>query len=94
MKDRKGLPQESLVRIFVNGDLLSAMLCTPRDVKELAAGWLYNEGHIDSVNDIASLAACEELRDVQVLLTNGHTIKEGTERMVRTSACMVGEISQ
>ena len=93
MKDRKGLPQESLVRVFVNGDFLSSMLCTPRDVKELAVGWLFGQGHIQSLSDIASLAACEELRDVHVHLTNGHTIKEDTARMIRTSACMGGEIS-
>lgn len=93
MKERRDVPQESLVRVFVNGDFLSSMLCTPRDVKELAVGWLYGQGHIRSLGEIASLAACEELRDVHVLLTNGHTVKENTGRMIRTSACMGGEIS-
>ena len=88
------MPEESLVRVFVNGDFLSSMLCTPRDVKELAVGWLYGQGHIESLSDIASLAACEDLRDVHVHLSNGHTIKEDTGRMIRTSACMGGEISQ
>lgn len=94
MRGKRLLPQESLVRVFVNGDFLSSTLCTPRDVKELAVGWLYNEGHIESVSDIASLAACEDLRDVHVHLAKGHTIREDTARMIRTSACMGGEISQ
>ena len=94
MKDRKDLPQESLVRIFVNGDFLSSMLCTPRDVKELVVGWLYGQGHIQSLGDIASLAACEDLRDVHVHLANGQPVKEDTGRMIRTSACMGGEISE
>ena len=93
MKGERPLPQESLVRVFVNGDFLSSMLCTPRDVKELAVGWLYGQGHIESLSDIASLAACEDLRDVHVHLSNGHTVKEDTGRMIRTSACMGGEIS-
>ena len=94
MNNRKDLPQESLVRIFVNGDFLSAVLCTPRDVKELAVGWLYGQSHIRFLSDIASLAACEELHDVHVYLAEGHTIREDTGRMIRTSACMGGEISQ
>ena len=93
MSGKRLLPQESLVRVFVNGDFLSSMLCTPRDVKELAVGWLYGQGHIESLSDIASLAACEDLRDVHVHLSNGHTVKEDTGRMIRTSACMGGEIS-
>ena len=44
LKERRDVPQESLVRVFVNGDFLRSMLCTPGDVKELAAGWLYAKG--------------------------------------------------
>ena len=93
MKCRQQPPQESLVRIFINGDFFSSLLCTPRDVKELAVGWLYNEGHIASVSDIASLAACEEQRDIHVYLANGREINKDRGGMIRTSACMGGEIS-
>jgi FdhD protein len=93
VKDRKKLPTESLVRIFVNGDFSGSLLCTPRDVKELAVGWLYNEGHIQSVNEIGSLAACEDIQDVHVNLTNGRKFEQSKDRKIRTSACMGGEMS-
>ncbi len=93
MKNKEHMPQESLVRIFMNGDFLSAFLCTPRDVKELALGWLFNEGYVQSIEEIGSLAACEDLRDVHVQVPNPRPVEKDRDQMIRTSACMGGEIS-
>lgn len=93
MRKREQIPQEALVRIFMNGDFLSAFLCTPRDVRELAVGWLFNEGVVQSIEDIGSLGACEEMRDVHVQVPNPRHVEKGRDQMIRTSACMGGEIS-
>ena len=93
MKNKKQIPQESLVRVLMNGEFLSSLLCTPRDVRELAVGWLFNEGYVQSIEDIGSLAACEELRDVHVQVPNPRPVEKDRDQMIRTSACMGGEIS-
>ena len=93
MKNKEQIPQESLVRIFMNGDFLSALLCTPRDVRELVVGWLFNEGYVQSIEDIGSLAACENMRDIHVQVPNPRPVEQDRDQMIRTSACMGGEIS-
>ena len=92
MKRVKLPPQESLIRIFVNGEFVSGLLCTSKDVKELAVGWLFDQGFIQSIDDISSLGACEELTDVQVRLGNGQQARTERNHVIRTSACMGGEI--
>ena len=81
------------MRIFINGEFFSSMLCTPRDMTELTIGWLFNQGMIESMKDIASLGACEDMTDVQVHLVNGKHKENGRNEVIRTSACMGGEIS-
>ena len=93
MKSIEKIPQESLIRIFMNGDFISALLCTPRDVRELAVGWLFNEGYVQTIEEVGSLAACEDMRDVHVQVPNPRPVKRDRDRMIRTSACMGGEIS-
>ena len=76
MKVKKLPPQESLIRIFVNGEFVSGLLCTSKDAKELAVGWLFDQGFIESIDDLSSLGACEELTDVQVRLSNAQQARK------------------
>ena len=93
MKDKNKAPDESLVRIFANGDFISSLLCTPKDLKELAFGWLFNQGLIESVDEIASLEACEKRMEVRIQLTHGEPDRgKSTKQAIHTSACMGGEI--
>jgi len=87
------LPEEALVQLFVNGDFLSALLCTPRDLTELALGWLYNQGCIESVDEVVSVDACERNREIHVELTAGRHREAARQGTIRTSACVGGEIS-
>jgi len=91
-KHAQHAPHESLIRIFINGDFFSSLLCTPKDLKELATGWLFNQGYIESIHDIASMGACEDMRDIRIQLTNTRYRERGREQIIRTSACMGGEI--
>ncbi len=93
MKDRGNLPREALVRIYVNGEFLSSLLCTPSDLKELAVGWLYNEGLVQTIDEIASLAVNEDLQEIHVHLNTDRHIESSSERVIRTSACMGGKMS-
>jgi FdhD protein len=93
MRTNRKPPQESLIRIFINGEFVSALLCTPKDLKDLAFGWLYNQGFIESVDDVVSLGACDDMRDIQIRLSNSAYKGKDRSQFVKTSACMGGEIS-
>lgn len=60
------LCEEAPVELIVNGKKYLTFMCTPLNLKELAAGHLYSSGLIKSVNDINTLAACEDLRKISV----------------------------
>lgn len=75
---------EALVEIYVNGNALATIMCTPRDQVALALGFLKNEGLID---DLSELAVAHLSRDgccVDVWLN--HPISPPKERIV-TSGC-------
>jgi len=46
---------EEPVSLVINGRELLTMLCTPENIEELAAGFLWNEGLVQSPDDILSL---------------------------------------
>jgi FdhD protein len=43
---------ERPVCIFINGKELASVLCTPRDLEDLAVGFAYSEGFIDGMDDV------------------------------------------
>ena len=93
MKKRRSLPEEALVRIYANGDFFSSLLCTPRDLKELAVGWFFNEGIVESIDDIIALAVSEDRLEIHVDLNTDEHIESSSDRVIRTSACMGGKVS-
>jgi len=44
--------EEALVTVYVNGLELNAVLCTPRDLGDLALGFLANEGLIEGMGEV------------------------------------------
>lgn len=57
---------ESPVTLSVNGEAWLTFMCTPVELEELGIGFLYNEGIINSLKDVASwdLCASGELLDI------------------------------
>lgn len=47
-----GVIDEALACVSVNGHELATFMCTPRDLTELALGFLYNEGVIAGLDDV------------------------------------------
>jgi len=56
-------------------------------------GWLFNQGYIESVSDMAVLVFCEDMNDISMQLTNFRYKEREREQIIKTSACMGGEIS-
>ncbi len=65
--DNDEVIREARVELVVNdGDLSMAMLCLPRELRELAAGFLRGEGALRSRDDIESIRVDEQGRTVRV----------------------------
>ncbi|MBM3156199.1 MAG: formate dehydrogenase accessory sulfurtransferase FdhD [Chloroflexi bacterium] len=62
------VPREMALTIYVNSIELVTILCTPTKLNCLVLGFLYSEGIIASMNDIASMRVCEDDSLVDVRL--------------------------
>ena len=79
------LIEEALVSIYVNGQELATIMCSPMDQEALALGFLHNEGVIKSVDEVGLIRANTPRTAVDVFLT--HTEYEQPRRMILTSGC-------
>ncbi len=78
---------EASVALTVNGKHWLNFACTPTNLDALAAGFLYNEGIIQTVQEIAILEVCKQGASIDVWL------QKPVERPVywqRTSGCTGG----
>jgi len=80
-----GVIDESLVSIYVNGDEIATVMCSPLDQEALALGFLFNEGVIDSADEVGWVQANVARTVVDVLLTRSDFAPP--RRMVLTSGC-------
>ncbi len=56
--------------IYVNRQELVTVLCTPKKLNCLVLGFLYAEGIISGLDDVASMRVCDEEAEVHVTLSN------------------------
>lgn len=64
------LPGETALAISVNRQELVTILCTPTKLNCLVLGFLYAEGIISGMGDVASMQVCEEESLADVMLSN------------------------
>lgn len=64
------VPGEMEFTIYVNGQELATILCTPTKLNCLVLGFLYTEGIISDMGDVASMRVCEEESLADVMLSN------------------------
>lgn len=82
---------EKPVSLTVNGEVWLTLMCTPIHLEALAVGFLYNEGFIKSMDDVADVRPCEDGHNVDVWLT--HSVKQ-PKNWRKTSGCTGGVTSQ
>ncbi len=84
---------ETPITIYVNQKELVTVLCTPVKVNYLVLGFLYSEGIIDSLKDVASMRVCDDELEVDVRLSRSDV--ELPQSRTLTSGCgggsMLGE---
>ncbi len=78
---------ETPVSLTVNGKVWLTFMCTPIHLEELALGFLYNEGIIDSMDEVADVRLCEHGDNVDVWLNRS---VEQPVSWRRTSGCTGG----
>jgi len=54
------VPDELSLTIAVNGEEFVTILCTPLKLNCLVTGFLYSEGIIESISDVAAIRLCED----------------------------------
>jgi FdhD protein len=81
---------ETTVSLTVNGQTWLSFNCTPTGLDVLAVGFLFNEGLIESREEIAVVDVCKQENNVDVWLH--HPITQPT-RWRRTSGCTGGVTS-
>ena len=79
------VPGEMSLTIYINGQELVTILCTPTKLTPLVLGFLYSEGIIKDLKDVAGIRVCEDesLADVKL---NTSEYKLPTKRTL-TSGC-------
>jgi FdhD protein len=78
---------ETPVSMTVNGEIWLTFMCTPLDLEELAIGFLYNEGIINSAEEIASVRVCPQGDNVDIWLEHHVEIPHSWSK---TSGCTGG----
>ncbi len=79
------VPGEMPLTIFINQQELVTVLCTPSKLNCLVLGFLYSEGIITSLQEVASMRICEDDSLADVKLTN--TEYKVPLRRTLTSGC-------
>ena len=69
---------ETEYSLFVNGQKLVRLSCTPEDLKELALGRLYTEGLVRNIRQIRSIQIQEEEQTIYVEISENE--KQRTEK--------------
>lgn len=78
---------EMPVSLTVNGQVWLTFMCTPVDLEAMAIGFLYNEGLIKNLEDIASVHVCSSGDNVDIWL---YKSLQKPEKWRRTSGCTGG----
>jgi FdhD protein len=87
------VPEEAPVRIEYNGRPAADLLCSPRDLAELAAGWLYSEGFLHAPDELVTLGACPDMRAVSVRAAPDRWADASSRPRVLASGCGAGRVS-
>ena len=87
-----GVIDEGLLSIYVNGESLATMMCSPLQLEALTVGFLYNEGLIDSAAEIGLLQLNKTHSVADVILTRDEV--QLPRRMILTTGCGGGVTGQ
>ena len=83
----KSVIGEISLKIYINGTEYASLLCLNQLTEELALGFLYSEGVIDTIDDVASITYNERLFAVLIDLAPGRSVEKCESLRSVTSGC-------
>jgi FdhD protein len=83
----KSVIGEISLKIYINGTEYASLLCLNQLTEELALGFLYSEGVIDTIGDVASITYNERLFAVLIDLAVGKSVDKCESLRSVTSGC-------
>ncbi|MBN2550972.1 MAG: formate dehydrogenase accessory sulfurtransferase FdhD [Anaerolineales bacterium] len=89
-KTTAAVVEERPVSLTVNGEIWLTFMCTPTYLEALAVGFLYNEGLIQSYQEIVSARVCASGENVDIWIS--HSLDRPAQWR-RTSGCTGGVTS-
>ena len=78
---------ETPVSLTVNGQVWLTFMCTPVNLEAMSVGFLYNEGILESMEEVEDVRVCEHGDNVDVWLS--HSVEQ-PQSWRRTSGCTGG----
>ncbi len=78
---------EISLKIYINSTEYASLLCLNQLAEELALGFLYSEGVIDAIGDVASISYNESLFAVMIELAPGRSVEKCESLRSVTSGC-------
>jgi FdhD protein len=78
---------EISLKIYINGTEYASLLCLNQLTEELALGFLYSEGVIDTMTDVVSITYNERLFAVMIDLAPGRSVEKCESLRSVTSGC-------
>jgi FdhD protein len=78
---------ETPVSLTVNGEVWLTFMCTPIDLEAMAVGFLFNEGIVETIEEVEDVRLCEHGDNVDVWLS--HSVEQ-PQSWRRTSGCTGG----
>lgn len=84
------IPKEQPITVYVNGEELVTIICTPVKTNFLVLGYLYEEGIIDKIEDVLVLGVCDDNAIASIRLRNSNFIVPRNK--IITSGCGGGII--
>lgn len=79
------------VSLTINGEVWLSLMCTPTDLEALAVGFIYNEGLIQSLEEVASVRVCPSGENIDIWVN--HSLEKPASWR-RTSGCTGGVTAQ
>lgn len=84
--------EEAPVELYLNGKKLVTFMCTPQNLNELAMGHLLSRNLIKNINEVYSLSACDEMKEIYVTTANTPTDNDYSLSGVLSSGCGSGSV--
>ncbi len=88
------LSEESPITIYLNGENIVTLMCTPENLKELAVGHLINSGIVKSMRDILIIRACDQEREIYINAQNVNLNGNQLRQIISTGCIGGADISE